>query len=403
MGKTRHNGMKRGLAGLMAGLLMLLAGSGMAEKTEYTFTVKGGTVLQNDADRAMTPGEAAAAREAVPGESPVTGLPWTGAYLPMLVQIDNSMATVKINGRNVKTSGVGKYAPWGLQYADVIYEEMMSATGSTRFTALFSDCFAQGQPAEGVGPVRSCRNGPLMLRAQWQAGLVFQGGFAGFQWSQLLGIANVVAPEALIDTRSGNTAGMRRRIAGKKSPANLSVDLVQMREGLMGKVTSTPHPFLFKDERTAGGAYAAAAAIHLDWGNEASIAHFLYDESENAYRRYCGPGTKPAKWALFAAFTVPEDKDEADQTPLGFANVIVQRVTYTREDNSKVRLNLQTVGTGNADIFIDGVYIPGYWVCAAPDAPTVFYDDQGAELRLNRGKTYIAQFPGEALCVFEAE
>jgi hypothetical protein len=73
---------------------------------------------------------------------------------------------------------------------------------------------------------------------------------------------------------------------------------------------------------------------------------------------------------------------------------------YTYDDGSKLKPIPESVGRGNADIFIDGRYIPGYWARASLNDPTVFYDDQGNELKLNRGKTYIAQFPTEALCLF---
>lgn len=38
---------------------------------------------------------------------------------------------------------------------------------------------------------------------------------------------------------------------------------------------------------------------------------------------------------------------------------------------------MQSVGKGNADIFIGGRYIPGYWVRESIESPTVFLDDQG--------------------------
>ena len=55
---------------------------------------------------------------------------------------------------------------------------------------------------------------------------------------------------------------------------------------------------------------------------------------------------------------------------------------------------------GIADIFIGGRYIPGYWVRESIDSPTVFLDDQGNEIQLTRGKTFIAHFPPEALLAY---
>lgn len=61
------------------------------------------------------------------------------------------------------------------------------------------------------------------------------------------------------------------------------------------------------------------------------------------------------------------------------------------------------VGQGNVDIFIGGRCIPGYWVRPSLEEPTVFYDDQGRELQLCRGKTFIAHLPPEALGSYEGE
>ena len=54
----------------------------------------------------------------------------------------------------------------------------------------------------------------------------------------------------------------------------------------------------------------------------------------------------------------------------------------------------------DADIFIGGRYIPGYWVRESTTSPTVFFDDQGNEIQLTRGKTFIGHFPPESLLTY---
>ena len=130
--------MKRGLTALLVCLLALTAGSAMADKTGYTLPAIDMCTLQNNPDRTPTVHEDAALHDAIPGQSPVTGLPWTGDYLPMLVQIGNEVGTVKVNGHNVKTAGVGKYAPWGLQYADIVYVCDFSSSSLIRSNFLFT-------------------------------------------------------------------------------------------------------------------------------------------------------------------------------------------------------------------------------------------------------------------------
>ena len=129
--------MKRILLLLLTLCLLLPAGALAKEHAPvYTLPTKGVTVLQSETVR--TPGSAAdaATRTALPGESPITGLPWQGDYLPMLVHINHSEGTEKVGKTTVKAFGIGKATPWGIQYADILYEELLFAGGYTRITAL---------------------------------------------------------------------------------------------------------------------------------------------------------------------------------------------------------------------------------------------------------------------------
>ena len=84
---------------------------------------------------------------------------------------------------------------------------------------------------------------------------------------------------------------------------------------------------------------------------------------------------------------------------MSFSNVIIQRVPYEFANGSYDMPQMQsaftdgTVAKGNADIFIGGRYIPGYWVRESVSSPTVYFDDKGNEIQLTRGKTFIADFP----------
>ena len=73
------------------------------------------------------------------------GLAATGRYLPMLVQIGND------------GGGVGNRAPWGVAYADILYETPLTRSHETRITAVFSDMIP-----DSVGFVRSARIGHVL-------------------------------------------------------------------------------------------------------------------------------------------------------------------------------------------------------------------------------------------------
>ena len=173
--------MKRILSMLLIAVLALTAVPALAANdagTNYTLSTEGVVVLQDIADRNITPAAGALdVNPVIEGRSPTTGMPVSGdsLYMPMLVQISNPEGSVKVDGKNVTAAGIGQRAPWGGQYADIVYEGILYRSGQTRITFLFNDSFAEGLPLS-VGPVRSARIGHVLLREEWQGGIVYAGG-----------------------------------------------------------------------------------------------------------------------------------------------------------------------------------------------------------------------------------
>lgn len=365
----------------------------------YSMTTEGATILQNTEDRAISPNTdpATTRHQVVAGESPTTGLPWSGDYLPMIVQISNPTDTMKINGKNVKAAGVKNRAPWGGQYADLVYEGILYRTGETRISFLVSDAFAEGEPTS-IGPVRSARMGHVLLREEWESGIVYAGGpkRGDNDIGALFHETGADEKGVLFDVLSGGFVDFKNRVDGVKAPDNYNVNLLGMRSLIPSEYISTPRPFLFSDESPYTDGYEIAYSINLDWGHKEYISHFYYDEAENLYLRYSGDnGGTP-----YMTFATSTDRSEENQQQMSFSNVIIQRVHYDYFNNNKIMPNMQAVGQGNADIFIGGRYIPGYWVRSSTSSPTIFFDNNGNEIQLARGKTFIAHFPPESLCTY---
>ena len=353
-----------------------------------------GTVLQNQEDRKIKPATPAERHAIISGESPTTGLEWTGVYLPMLVQISNPEGTAKYNGANVKAAGIGNRAPWGGQYADVVYEGILYRTGETRISFLFSDSLDEGNPTS-VGPVRSARIGHVLLREEWQSGFIYAGGPHReendiSEMFQQLGASD---KGILFDLLTNKWDEYRVRVKGLKNPDNLDANVVGLRDLIPTNYSASAHAFLFSDASPYTEGYDMAYNINLDWGHEKWVSHFVYDENENLYFRFSGD-------APYYSYASADDRSEANMTQMSFSNVIIQRVSYEYTNNSKIMPVMQSVGKGNADIFIGGRYIPGYWVRESNEGPTVYYDNAGNELQFTRGKTFIADLPPESLCTF---
>ncbi|MDD3410380.1 MAG: DUF3048 C-terminal domain-containing protein [Eubacteriales bacterium] len=393
---------------LVCALIIGMAAPAMAaskvKPNSYSLPLEG-TVLQNNEDRNITPKTPAERNPIIPGESPTTGLAWEGTYLPMIVQISDAMGTVKVNGKSVKSAGIGSGAPWGGQYADIVYEGILYRTGATRLSFLFSDSFAENQPTS-AGPVRSARIGHVLLREEWQSGLVFAGGPRATENNIAQMFAELGASEkgVVFDlVHSNKWDDYKNRVSSKNKsgpygPDNLNVDVVALRNQIPADYVAQPHAFLFSDVSPYTDGYEFAYTINLDWGDKQYISHFYYDENENLYLRYSGDA--PYMTITTADIVGPDRLKEENQIQMSFSNVIIQRVPYEYTNNSKIMPVMQSVGKGNADIFIGGRYIAGYWVRESTEGPTVFYDDQGNELQFTRGKTFIAHLPPESLCTF---
>lgn len=374
-----------------------LAATSKVKPNTYTLP-KEGTVLQDIEDRNIKPQTEPTRHDIIPGESPTTGLPWSGTsadYLPMLVQISNPEGSVKYNGKTIKSYGLGERAPWGGQFADIVFEGILTRVGATRITFLFSDSFIDGEPAS-VGPVRSARIGHVLLRQEWQSGIVYAGGprKEDNNVGQLFTELGATEQGVIFNILDNKYLEFKYRVDGLKRPDNYNINAVGMRSLIPAEYTSTPRAFLFSDESLYTDGYEFAYTINLDWGDKRSISHFYYDDSNNLYLRYSGG-------APYMTFASAENRSLDSQEQMSFSNVIIQRVPYTYVNNDKNMPDMQAaIGRGNADIFIGGRYIPGYWVRKGVNDPTVFYDDKGNELRLTRGKTFIAHFPPESRCTF---
>lgn len=389
--------MKKVISILLICVLALGMVPAMAAPKGNTYSMaKDGTVLQDSADRNITPKTDLSRNPVIDGESPTTGLPLAdGLYMPILVQISNPEGTEKVNGKKVTSAGIGERAPWGGQYADIVYEGILYRSGQTRITFLYNDSLVDGMPVS-AGPVRSARIGHVLLREEWQGGIVYAGGPRREENNIAALFADLGASEkgVTFNLLDNNYVDYKNRVSGVKSPDNYNVNVAGIQSLIPSTTVAEPHPFLFTDVSPYTDGYELAYSINLDWGHKKYISHFKYDESNNLYLRFSGD-------APYMTFASADDRSEENEEQMSFSNVIIQRITYDYTNNNKTMPVMNSVGQGNADIFIGGRYIPGYWVRKSVEEPTIFFDDQGNELQLTRGKTFIAHFPPESLLTFQ--
>lgn len=302
----------------------------------------------------------------VPGESPTTGLKWDGIenYQPMLVQIDTT------------EGGLGFRAPWGAEFADIIYETPLYKSGVTRMSFLFSDYLPTA-----AGPVRSARVGHCWMREEWGAGFLFYGS------QELKGSScNAVFRATGADKKGVIFSGIvgqgkpwaqyYNRVPSLKGPSNVDVNVRAIRDLIPKSHVAIPHPMLFTDELPKDGENATVINIPND--HKDYVSSFKYNADENTYYRFVQD--QPY---LNRNYETGETKE------IPFKNVIIQRTEVGWNEGNGVAPLTEHIGKGNADIFIGGKYIAGYWERPNWGSRTVFLDENGEEIKFQRGRTFI--------------
>lgn len=295
----------------------------------------------------------------IEGENPVTGLPYSGAYTPILVNIDNVAAALP---------------QWGIAEADLVYELPIDTIGMTRLMALYTSVY----PLR-VGPVRSARILHADLREEWDAAWVFCGGQEVassnvFARIRALGVYDKELNLAFnLQGQNGGAYSTNRK--DRNSPHHHQAKLADLQAFLEESGYDFPdRPYLFTDEAVEGDD-ATKVVMNFDNGNANS--YYVYDANTNDYARYLTNKDKPFV-------------DENDpETVLAYNNVIVQWTELGTYEGHHDRPKLTEVGEGNADFFMNGKHVQGYWVRDDISSRTIYFDSEGNEIQLQRGKTWI--------------
>ena len=313
-----------------------------------------------------------------------TGLAITGRYMPMLVQISNPEGGIGYTDGKA----TGNRAPWGVQYSDIIYESPLYKAGDTRLTFVFSDLI----PDE-CGPVRSARLFHAWLREEWDAGFLFYG-------QQEYTATNV--PAVFKETGADKKAGGMLLFSGTvgenhpwkqyyedytrkplKKPNHVTANVAAMSTLIPYDFEAANHTWLFSDELPDGG--DTADDIYVTWakGGEPALCNSIieWDPDDECYYRYM----LDSKGKEHIYTNLQAKGVEAE--PVTFNNIIVQ---FTAMDWPRTDAPMPTVtGSGNADYFMGGMHYQGVWNRDTLSDRTVFYDANGEEIALQRGRTLV--------------
>ena len=387
--------MKKAVCVLLSLMLILATASAMAA-TELNFGGTRNVQIQKAGDNTVED-----------GVSPTTGMTLadlqipdgfggmakTGRYFPALVQIDNA------------AGGIGNRAPIYGSYADIVYEGPLHTNGTTRLTFVFSDLYPSY-----VGPTRSARLQHLWLREEWDGALVYFGSSPYEETSVEREISRLKIRQngILFDGIYGSKPWdpYRFRSEALMSPHDVLWQLADLMNDVApaNYVPQINHTFKFTDELPEG---EEAEVIYIKWNTRKDCNSILeYYPEENQYVRYLAEEFKDISTdgentytELYPAFKLNEKLEHGQE--ITFSNVIIQGVEFEYLGDDRPMPVNEACGTGNAEYFIGGKHFSGVWSRDNLQSRTVFYDENGEEISLQRGHTLIVMFdfntPGRSI------
>ncbi|MCR5716176.1 MAG: DUF3048 domain-containing protein [Lachnospiraceae bacterium] len=272
---------------------------------------------------------------------------------------------------------------YGIGSADVLYE-IMEEGGISRQMAIISDW----KNLSRIGNLRSCRLYYTYAAKEWDPILIHFGGVAYMK-------GTIDAPD--MNNLSGTYeygvggaapgAGYFYRTSDRVAPHNayISASGIQKACTALGYTLNlrsdyyNKKHFTFAEGTNTLEQYGAAAvnATTIDLSNVFTYTRskLVYDAASGVYLKYLHGAAQT---------------DGLTGKQLTFTNVLVQNTNWQQLD-AKGYLGFDMLGTTqDGYYFTKGKAIHVTWKKTYDYQPTVYYDDNGNEIRLNPGKTYIA-------------
>lgn len=264
----------------------------------------------------------------------------------------------------------------GLSKADVVYEVIKEEYLETRFMAIF-----EGEFPEKVGPLRSIRVPFVRIFNEWQTALVHYGGAGPVaqNGSKNPDSVNALAllQKSYVPYRFDAVAGINDsyffRTTDKAAPHNAYINLKEASQDFPDVWVKDHFKF---DEEDFSTSSDPANTIEIDYPTEtANKVTYEFDSAKKVYNRFINE---------------KEHMDVLYDTQITATNVIVQYLEHT-EVNGYVLVELKY--QGDADYFVNGKHITGYWVKDFEGDTTHWFTDDEQELVLLPGTTFIQIVP----------
>lgn len=285
--------------------------------------------------------------------------------------------TYKAVAVSINNSSVAR-PHYGLSAADVVYEVIKEEYLETRFFAFF-----EGDFPEKVGPIRSIRVPFVRILNEWHTALVHYGGAGSVGQDGTANPDSVNALQMLLDIyvpyRFDAVAGIHDdyffRTTDKPAPHNAFIALEEASQDFPDVWVKDHFSF---DEEYYSTSSDTANSVVIDYPtSSANEVSYEYNSATGQYDRFING---------------KEHWDALYDKQISATNIIVQ---YAEHTEVKVYVLVEFLYSGQADYFIDGKHMSGYWVKDWEDDQTHWLLDDGTELVIQPGSTWIQIVPTE--------
>jgi hypothetical protein len=258
---------------------------------------------------------------------------------------------------------------YGLSQADVIYEAPMEGE-ETRFMLAFQDY----SDLKLLMPSRSARH----YFVYWARGLDSIYSHYGQSWLAKPKLSKIDDLNGM-DGALGNVTYFRD--PSRRMPHNAYTNTDGILAGIKLKNYDTEHKegfengFVFNtDDENEIELTDGENAKVFDTGYYRASAWFVYDKKDKVYKRY--------QWG-------EAHKDANNDKQLAVKNIIVQTCDSSVADEKHGYLDVKVIGEGTGYYLTNGKAEKITWKKKKSGSPTHYYDEEGNEVVLNQGKTWI--------------
>lgn len=292
----------------------------------------------------------------------------------------------------------------GLTQAGVIFEAIAEA-GITRFAAIY-----QNPSSAVIGPIRSLRIYYLDWDTPFDCTIVHAGGadnalaavssggykdlsedyaymyrgtYGSRLWNNLFTTSEYLKKfSSDHNYNASNINGFTRMTPEESTQARVDASVKEKLDITKASDVDTSE------------IVASVASINLNIGGWDNFnVHYDYDANTNTYNRSYASGV------AHEVYQCPEEdlgeknpEDVCTLTQMSPA-VVVAMVVQEGKDTDGYHENITTVGTGDAYVFQNGSAIKGSWNKSAKSEQIKFFDEDGKEIALAPGQTFVTAVP----------